>query len=418
MLNLSYKATKEDVRMAYEIAMQTFHENSLATYSLFSDDENDEIMRKITKAYMVLVDSHTRREYDAKLLQFLKSKDSAESSQNDKQPSPPSSREGSNLQPKRTGKVVDSMTRDYDVQATRSEEFSTLLSKSYYPPHSKAKPTPVFHKPAPDKKVTLPLEPLKPEKLNPTLGGEKHEVSNIPISAERIHRVENKEAIRLSEEHRMIRTTNIISDSDTHDLRESVNNSVKSHPVLVQERKIPSKELSKPSVMSDTSRIRETTPVYTTPPIVTSSHNMEGAPMSSATQTNVSSGDSEGKIKPILPDELLLKREENRKSLIKKNEETLNQVQKFLNSVTEYSGNVLGQIRKMKGVSLSELSTETCVREYYLTEIEAENFEIFNAIIYLKGYLRVYAKAIQLPEQKVVDDYVARYNAWKKKKKK
>jgi flagellar biosynthesis protein FlhG len=67
VLGVPRHATAEEIRAAYEISRHTFQENSLATYSLFTDSENQEILALIAKAYETLFNPETRRAYDAQL---------------------------------------------------------------------------------------------------------------------------------------------------------------------------------------------------------------------------------------------------------------------------------------------------------------------------------------------------------------
>ena len=73
LLGISHDADEKVIREAYEIAMETFEKNSLASYSLFSDEESDEILRQITEAYMTLSDPISRSNYDRKLQKQQKS---------------------------------------------------------------------------------------------------------------------------------------------------------------------------------------------------------------------------------------------------------------------------------------------------------------------------------------------------------
>ena len=74
-----------------------------------------------------------------------------------------------------------------------------------------------------------------------------------------------------------------------------------------------------------------------------------------------------------------------------------------------YNGTILQQIRKIKSVTLEELSQITCIRITYLQAIEDENFSKFTSEIYLKGYLLCYIEALQLPKEQVLADYVLLY---------
>lgn len=67
VLEIPAEATPQDVDRAYRIARATYQPASTATYSLFSDDENAEILQRIEEAYAVLSDPRMRREYDARL---------------------------------------------------------------------------------------------------------------------------------------------------------------------------------------------------------------------------------------------------------------------------------------------------------------------------------------------------------------
>ncbi|MFI5399699.1 MAG: helix-turn-helix domain-containing protein [SAR324 cluster bacterium] len=67
ILGVGRQASAEEIRSAYEISRHTFRENSLATYSLFSDQENREILDLIAKAFQTLFNSESRRAYDAVL---------------------------------------------------------------------------------------------------------------------------------------------------------------------------------------------------------------------------------------------------------------------------------------------------------------------------------------------------------------
>ena len=60
-------ATLQTIERAYRIARATYYPTSAATYSVFSEEENTEILRRVEEAYAVLSQSRLRREYDARL---------------------------------------------------------------------------------------------------------------------------------------------------------------------------------------------------------------------------------------------------------------------------------------------------------------------------------------------------------------
>lgn len=64
ILEVSPTATAKEIQMAYEHAKETFHSDSLAIYSLFSEEEIKEIQTAVEGAYQVLMDEALRKRYD------------------------------------------------------------------------------------------------------------------------------------------------------------------------------------------------------------------------------------------------------------------------------------------------------------------------------------------------------------------
>ncbi len=67
VLEVSPEATLQEIERAYRIARATYQPSSVATYSLWSEAESGEILRRVEDAYVVLSDARLRREYDARL---------------------------------------------------------------------------------------------------------------------------------------------------------------------------------------------------------------------------------------------------------------------------------------------------------------------------------------------------------------
>lgn len=82
-----------------------------------------------------------------------------------------------------------------------------------------------------------------------------------------------------------------------------------------------------------------------------------------------------------------------------------------------YSGSVLKQIREKMGIQLFEVSLDTKIRMELLESIEDEKFDSLPQEVYLKGHLTNYASYLLLKPNKVTQDYIARYRAWKERKK-
>ena len=57
----------EELERAYRLARSAYAEDSLALYSVFSEEESSALSSRIEQAYRVLADSDQRREYDASI---------------------------------------------------------------------------------------------------------------------------------------------------------------------------------------------------------------------------------------------------------------------------------------------------------------------------------------------------------------
>ncbi len=64
ILEVSPSANAKEIQKAYEHAKETFHADSLAVYSLFTENEINEIQAAIEEAYRVLMDEALRQSYD------------------------------------------------------------------------------------------------------------------------------------------------------------------------------------------------------------------------------------------------------------------------------------------------------------------------------------------------------------------
>ena len=67
VLDIARDASAEEVARAYQIARATYEPGSNAAYSLLTDEESAEWLRRVDDAYAVLGDEQRRREYDARL---------------------------------------------------------------------------------------------------------------------------------------------------------------------------------------------------------------------------------------------------------------------------------------------------------------------------------------------------------------
>jgi curved DNA-binding protein CbpA len=67
VLEIARGATPEQIERSYRMALATYADDSLASYSVFSEGDSSAIRERIEIAYRVLGDDVTRREYDGTL---------------------------------------------------------------------------------------------------------------------------------------------------------------------------------------------------------------------------------------------------------------------------------------------------------------------------------------------------------------
>jgi DnaJ-class molecular chaperone len=68
LLSIPYNASSFEIRQAYKHILAIYEENSLATYSLFVEDERKVILSKIEDAFLTLIHDKKRKAYDNNLV--------------------------------------------------------------------------------------------------------------------------------------------------------------------------------------------------------------------------------------------------------------------------------------------------------------------------------------------------------------
>ncbi len=68
ILQIPVNASFIEIKRAYRGSLSIYSEDSLATYSMFSNDERDTILKKIEKAFLTLIDENKRAAYDKMLV--------------------------------------------------------------------------------------------------------------------------------------------------------------------------------------------------------------------------------------------------------------------------------------------------------------------------------------------------------------
>ncbi len=70
LLEVSPRATAQEIHRAYERIRKVYDPNSMALYSLFSPEETERIRQRIEEAYRTLIYEENRREYDLSLTDY------------------------------------------------------------------------------------------------------------------------------------------------------------------------------------------------------------------------------------------------------------------------------------------------------------------------------------------------------------
>jgi len=73
-----------------------------------------------------------------------------------------------------------------------------------------------------------------------------------------------------------------------------------------------------------------------------------------------------------------------------------------------WSGEGLGKIRRYLSLEIDEVAVEIKVSKHNLEAIEAEDVHALPAPVYLKGFLKVYARTLGLDPKQVTDEYLVR----------
>ena len=70
-------------------------------------------------------------------------------------------------------------------------------------------------------------------------------------------------------------------------------------------------------------------------------------------------------------------------------------------------GERLEEARKKKGISIREAAEATKIRGEFLQNFEGNHFDIGLTEIYTRGFLRTYSNYLQLPADRILNDYAA-----------
>jgi len=79
--------------------------------------------------------------------------------------------------------------------------------------------------------------------------------------------------------------------------------------------------------------------------------------------------------------------------------------------ITELTGSVLKMLREQRGLSTRNVADLTKLSGRYVEGIEEELYKKLPARPYLRGFLVLYAKAIGYEPDRILNDYMKRYDA-------
>ncbi len=82
-----------------------------------------------------------------------------------------------------------------------------------------------------------------------------------------------------------------------------------------------------------------------------------------------------------------------------------------------FSGGSLRGIRESMGIDLKQISQKTKINREHLEWLEEERFENLPALVYIRGFIMEYAKALNLDQHRVADSYLQSFHQWEKERK-
>ncbi|MBW1689542.1 MAG: hypothetical protein DRG87_01445 [Deltaproteobacteria bacterium] len=85
----------------------------------------------------------------------------------------------------------------------------------------------------------------------------------------------------------------------------------------------------------------------------------------------------------------------------------------LLDIYSAVSGKDIQAMRIAKEISVEDINRKTNIPKKTLEDIEEERFEELPALVYLKGFLKTYARILHVNEHQMVDGYVKRLREWK-----
>jgi len=86
--------------------------------------------------------------------------------------------------------------------------------------------------------------------------------------------------------------------------------------------------------------------------------------------------------------------------------------------ITFYNGLNLRRLRKRKKITIETISGITKISPLFLRKIEKDEFQGLPERVFVRGFVKEFAKCLQIDHEKAIDDFIMGYDEWLEKKQK
>lgn len=91
-----------------------------------------------------------------------------------------------------------------------------------------------------------------------------------------------------------------------------------------------------------------------------------------------------------------------------------NEIPKSTPDIAVFSGQKLKHMREERDIRLEDIAYTTKIQAQTLRNIEDEEYEMLPPAVYIKGFVTSYAKCLSIDSKKAAEEYISRYQVWKK----
>ena len=442
ILDISPGAEPKEIQEAYYRVRAAFSKNALASYSLYTPEQRDQILKLIEEAYHILFDTRAREEYDQQLGQEkLRARREAKALQEflplipmneetpppelepETKPKPPAAKPDQDQTAEdRTGKKP---TEDRPPEKPESEpEKPETTAKPPSRPETE-KPSPKPEAPAPEKPTSAEKKP-KPEKppppdkpeTKPEPAAPRPEVRDDPV------KLEEREGDLTAPGPEARDDQTPAEPAPLADLNGETTSTLEKESGVIRPPFTPPGRARGISIReAQQARERQLANSGTEKSDQKESSGTEQSRRPGLPKPEPKPGPETRPAGPDLTDEVKKKISAPPGELPAPGHELFEDTiydlpppRKRLNPLdyleSEFSGKFLREMREAKSRSLDELWEATRIRKPILTAIEEENYKELPADVFLKGMLNIYVRFLELDDpEAVVKGYMERVTA-------